>query len=221
VPRGRVATPARLPWRHAGVSEEGRDGEANGAGRTPACAGGTPVTTLGAWLQARRASVLERWFELVIASYPPESAAFLRGEKDRFANPIGATLRRELPALFDAVFGPGDAEEAHRAMAAVVRLRAVQQLAPAAAVSFVPLLKRAISQELGAEEGGRAAELLDLHARIDELTLAAVNELVECREQVYRLKAHEARAQVYSLLRRAGMLVEAGVADDGKGGGEE
>ncbi len=184
-------------------------------------AGGRPVTKLGTWLQQRRASVLERWFELVIATYPPESAAFLRGERDRFANPIGSTLRRELPALFDAVFGEGDGEEARRAVAAVIRLRAVQQLSPAAAVSFVPLLKRAISQELGAEEGARAAELLTLHAQIDELTLAAVNELVECREQVYRLKAQEARAQVHSLLRRAGMLVEAGVTDDGKGGGGE
>lgn len=177
--------------------------------------------TLSEWLQARRASLLDRWLDLVIASYPPESAAFLLGEKDRFANPIGATLRRELPTLFDAVRGAESGEEARRAVAAVIRLRAVQQLTPAAAVGFLPLLKRAISQELGAEEGALAEELLGLHARIDELTLTAVDELVECREQVYRLKAREARAQVSSLLRRAGMLVEAGGEDDWKGGREE
>lgn len=179
------------------------------------------MTALTIWLRERRASVLGRWIDLVIASYPAESAAFLGEEKDRFRNPIGTTLTRELAALFDAILAEGADDEAHQAMAAVVRMRAVQQLTPAAAVGFVPLFKRAVSQELGAEEAARAGELLRLYARVDEFTLQAVNELVECRELVYRLRAREARSQVYSLLRRAGMLELAEAEDDGKGGKEE
>jgi len=180
------------------------------------------VSALSAWLKERRVSVLDRWLDLVIATYPPESAAFLRGEKDRFRNPIGATLSRELGVLFDALVG-GDSigDEACHAVAAVVRMRAVQQLTPAAAVSFVPLFKRAVSEELGGEGAQRATDLLALFARVDELTLQAVNELVECREQVFRLRAREARSEVYSLLRRARLLEVVAAEDDGKGGREE
>lgn len=179
------------------------------------------MTALAAWLKERRASVLDRWLDLVIASYPPESAAFLRGEKDRFRNPIGATLTRELAVVLDALLAEAVGDEAGKAVAAVVRMRAVQQLAPATAVGFVPLFKRAVSEELGSEESARAEDLLRLYARVDELTLRAVEELVECREQVYRLRAREARSEVYSLLRRAGMLETIEAQDDGKGGREK
>lgn len=179
------------------------------------------MTALASWLAEHRASVLERWLDLVMASYPVESVAFLRGEKDRFRNPIGATLTRELGALLEALLASDGGEEARRAVAAVVRLRAVQQLSPATAISFVPLFKRAVRDELGEEAAGKAAELLDLFARVDEITLQAVDELVDCREQVFRLRAREARSQVYSLLRRAGLLELVDAADDLKGGREE
>ncbi len=179
------------------------------------------MSELAALLGQRRGRVLERWLDLVIATYPAQSAAFLRGEKDRFRNPIGATLTRELAVLFDALVDGNSGEEARQAVAAVVRMRAVQQLTPAAAVSFVPLFKRAVAEELGADGAQRAGELLTLYARVDELTLQAVNELVECREQVFRLRAREARSEVYSLLRRAGMLEAVRAEDDGKGGKEE
>lgn len=190
------------------------------ARRRAILAGVPEMNPLSAWLNERRGNVLDRWLDLVIASYPAESAAFLRGEKDRFRNPVGATLARELAVLLEALLGGND-DAARQAIAAVVRLRAVQQLTPAAAVSFVPLFKRAVSDELGADWGSRAAELLQLFARVDELTLQAVNELVECREQVFRLRAREARSQVYSLLQRAGMLEVVAADDDGKGGRKE
>ncbi len=203
------------------AEEEGRGEGAHRANRRTAGGGAPAVTALSVWLKERRASLLDRWLDLVIASYPAESAAFLRGEKDRFRNPIGATLARELAVLFDGLLDGSAGDEARQAVAALVRMRAVQQLTPAAAVAFVPLLKRAISDELGAEGSGRAGELLSLYARIDELTLKAVDELVECREQVFRLRAREARSEVYSLLRRAGMLEAVAAEDDGKGGREE
>jgi len=202
--------------------KELRGEDAHRANGRTAGRGATPVTALSSWLIERRANVLDRWLDLVIATYPAESAAFLRGEKDRFRNPIGATLSRELAVLFDALVGGNShGDEACQAVAAVVRMRAVQQLTPAAAVSFVPLFKRAVAEELGAEGADRAGELLTLYARVDELTLQAVNELVQCREHVFRLRAREARSQVYSLLRRAGLLDVVATDDDGKGGKEE
>lgn len=179
------------------------------------------MTALSGWLRAHRAEVLDRWLTLVLGTYPPESVTFLRGEKDRFRNPVGATLARELGALLDAVLAGNAREEGRQAVAAVVRLRAVQQLAPGVAVSFVPLLKRAVSEELGAEAAAWTGELLNLYAQVDELTLLAVDELVECREQVFRLRAREARSEVYSLLRRAGVLDVEKEANGEKGGREE
>ncbi len=41
-----------------------------------------------------RDEILERWIEGVIEGYPEETAKFLRSKSDRFANPVGAGLRR-------------------------------------------------------------------------------------------------------------------------------
>ena len=62
-------------------------------------------------------------------------------------------------------------------------------------------------------DGFLAAELLGLYARIDKLALQAFTVYVRCRERVYELRAREATARTYSLLKRAGALTEAQAAE--------
>lgn len=47
-------------------------------------------------LQERRKALEERWAELVFASYPQQSAPFLRQERDRFANLTCPLLRYQI-----------------------------------------------------------------------------------------------------------------------------
>jgi hypothetical protein len=161
----------------------------------------------------RRAAILERWHAAIVATYPEQSRAFLADPRDRFGNPVGATLHAGAAALLDGLLDGAPGAVLDQAIAAVVRLRAVQQFTPAQAVGFIFVLKRAIRDEAGAvgEPG-----LLELFERIDEAALRAFDLYAGCREQLLQLHAREARARVHSLLQRAGIVVE---MDDGESGG--
>jgi len=59
-------------------------------------AGEATVNGLLNVLQERRKALEERWAELVFASYPQQSAPFLRQERDRFANLTCPLLRYQI-----------------------------------------------------------------------------------------------------------------------------
>lgn len=146
----------------------------------------------------RREAVTQRWFEAVISSYPAETARFLKGQRDRFANPVGASLRRCLAELLDGLVEGRGAEELHEALDGVVRVRAVQDFTPAEALAFVPALKPILGRELG----GEPASLGVLQARLDDLLLAAVDHYVACREQVWEIRMNEVRNRSIKVLER-------------------
>ena len=160
-------------------------------------------------LRERQGAVAERWADLVFASYPGESVPFLRGEKDRFKNPLGATVRQEIAALLDGVLGDADIAALAAPIDAIVRLRAVQEFAPADALRFIFQLKQVV-REFAGVSGDTAAEALhDLDVRIDQVGLQAFSAYVRCRERIFEIRAREATARTYSLLKRAGLLVDA------------
>ena len=165
-------------------------------------------------LREKRGGLAQRWAELVFATYPAQSAPFLSREKDRFRNPLGATIRDELAAIVDVLLDGGGAEAVAGPLDAIVRVRAVQGFAPAEALGFVFQLKRAVAELVGRDAAAAAAaELLELHARIDELALQAFAIYVGCRERIFELRAREATARTYSLLKRAGALTQTDAAE--------
>jgi hypothetical protein len=135
--------------------------------------------------------LLEKWLERTLATYPPQTLRFLHGEKDRFRNPVGHTLREGLATLLDGVTGEMPPAEIRPALEGIVRLRAVQDFTPSQAVGFVYLLREILSEEL---EGGAAPAV---QKRIDELALLAFDLFMKCREEIFEIKAREARRQVY------------------------
>ena len=82
-------------------------------------------------LSARRTAIVDRWLERILATYPPETARFLRSESDRFANPVGQTLRDAIPPLVDALLhddGVLDADLVRAPLDRIVRLRPYRKL---------------------------------------------------------------------------------------------
>jgi hypothetical protein len=158
----------------------------------------------------RRGALADRWRELVLESYPPESVAFLRQEKDGFRNPVGATIRQAIDTLTGTLTG-GDAREGPTAaLDAIVRMRAVQNFTPSQTVGFVFLFRRALAEVLREELSGvQAGELIALFARLDDLALEAWDRYAACRDQIADLRAREATARTYALLKRAGLLADA------------
>ncbi len=146
-----------------------------------------------------------RWLDALFADYGEETAANWRRERDPFANPIGHTFTTEAPRLIEAVSGDGEFDSvAAAALEAIIRVRAVQDLAPSRAVAFVYMLRDVIRGELAAElaQGQHAVELAMVERRIERLALLAFDVYVRCREQVFRLRQDELKRSVASLLRR-------------------
>src|SRR5512137_138563 len=99
-------------------------------------------------LAAKRGSVLERWFEAVLATYPEDAARFLASGADPFANPVGHTVREGLGRLYDQLAASAPDGDLASAVDGIVRIRAVQELAPSAAVGFVYALKGILREAL-------------------------------------------------------------------------
>jgi len=150
----------------------------------------------------RRDEILTRWTEVVIEGYPEETSKFLRSQSDRFANPVGASLREGLAELLDGVLRGVEPDELSSALDRVIRVRAVQEFAPSAAVGFVFDLKDLL-REVTKNAGTDAAGTLDaLEDRIERLGLCAFDVYMRCREQMWAIRAQEIRNQSLGILER-------------------
>lgn len=155
------------------------------------------------WVAERRGELVRRWTEAVLDAYPSETGRFLREIRDPFRNPVGATLREALPAIFDGLAGLQPELEWEKALDRVVRLKAVQDGTATEALSFLLRLKGILREEArrsGTDETGRAA----LEDAVDGLLFRAFEAYVRCRERISEIKVQDANRRAYLLLRRFG-----------------
>lgn len=165
----------------------------------------------------RRDALLPRWTELFFAAHPLESPGFLRTQADPFANPVGRIVREALPVLYDAVAGNNaDPDTVRRALADLVRLRAVQDMPPAQAVGPLFLLKTLLREAVLPEalrqgsgnsgDSGTAAHLneyLAAESRVDSLGLMALDLYAGDREKVFNLRVEEIKRSQSQIVRWA------------------
>lgn len=170
-------------------------------------------------LVERRAEVLARWRDMILGAGSRAGAPFPVRAADPFHEPVPAAVARATEAILDLLAGTGPLDRASACLEELVRIRAVQDLKASDAVAFMPDLRRVLRDALGGalDRDVTAREALD--ARIDGLTLQAFDSFLGWRERIYELKAREAIASSYLLLRRA-RLAEAAPApaapvDDG------
>lgn len=149
--------------------------------------------------QTERTKMLARWFDRIVDGYPAETARFLRDQSDPFANPVGAALRDELAPIFDAILDDRDPSEVEPALDRIVRVRALQEMSPSKAVSFVLELKE-IFDEVADGASGEAKRIFD--SRVDQMLLTAFNVFSRCREQVYDIRVKEVRNRSLKVMER-------------------
>jgi hypothetical protein len=135
-------------------------------------------------------SILDRWIAQAIQSYPAAMHSRLRSEDDPFRNPVGHALKENLAALLRELFGEMNQTAIVSALDELIRIRAVQDFSPADALRFI-FDVRPIVRDLT----GKKDEALQI--RIDTLALAAFDFYMNCREQIFALRAKEihSRAQ--------------------------
>jgi hypothetical protein len=165
-------------------------------------------------LAEKRAALIEAWGDAVLNAYPEQTGRFLREVKDPFSNPVGATLRDNLPVVFDGLLGREPEPRTAEALDRIVRLRAVQDFTAGQAVGFVYLLKRVLRRDLADAARTDADGWERLDGELDDLAVRAFEAFVRCREKIFEIKADDARRRVFVLQRRFG---EAPSGPEGEG----
>jgi hypothetical protein len=159
--------------------------------------------SLGQLLSQERDSILRRWLELVAESHPTGTSPLVRG-KDQFTNPEAHIISRDTEALYGELLQNRlSSETVSSSLNNILRLRAVQDLTPSQAVSFVFLLKEAIADRLGGEIEKRQllGQWLEFESKIDKLASLAFDTYMQCRETICQLRVNEVKAQKESALR--------------------
>lgn len=174
------------------------------------------MMTFGKLLREHKDAIVRRWFEEVLASYPGDACAAFMRQKDRFANPVGHSLRVGTRLIFEALLDGMDAEgmddeKVRSYLREIIKIRSVQQFSASQAVSFVFQLKGGIRAELGKAvvDPRYSSALAEFERQIDRIALGAFDVFVECREQVCELRVNEAKRRVSWVMEK---LNERGVA---------
>ena len=157
-------------------------------------------------ISARRDAAIQKWTEAVFAMYPFETTGFIRTQRDQFANPVGHATRAAGEQIYDAVTGRDvDMEKVHASVAALIRIRAVQDLKPEQAVGVLYLYKSVLRELLLADmlAGGDVQGFLDMGDRLDTLCLMAFNLYLADREQVYAERVAQQRREASQIRRWA------------------
>lgn len=159
-------------------------------------------------LARNKNAIVKAWFDRIIASYPVDTAQFLAGQKDPFANPVGQTTLKNLDPLMDHILKATDPQSVRGLLDPIIRIRAIQDFTPAKAVGWIFDLKEIIREASGSLDLRHLKELGRLERHIDQLGLLAFDIYMQCREKIYDLKANEMKARTYSAFARAGLIKE-------------
>ncbi len=167
--------------------------------------------TLQDHILQRREAIARRWYQRILDSYPVQTARFLAREENPFQNPVGGTIAPAVGRLVELLAAPDPRPDLRDPLDEIVRIRAVQSFSAAEAVGFVLELKQVVRQELAAagdldlHADPLAGELVGFDDRVDRVVLQAFDLYMECREQLYALRAEEGRRRTAVLMRRYGM----------------
>jgi len=147
---------------------------------------------------------VREWIRKTMEAYPAESLAVLNRNKDRFANPLSYTISTNIDLLFQEFLKGIDPETTTPILDKIVRVRAVQDMAPSQGLSFIFDLKGVLRKMFEKETVGTdlEREFLIIEKSIDQLALFAFDIYVSCKEKLYQIRANENKNQTHMLIRR-------------------
>jgi len=161
-------------------------------------------------LSGKKSALLERWFDIVLETYPSDSSGFLKNKNRQFTNPVGYTIFQGLEDLLDELLQKRemDVEKVSSVLESIIRIRAVQDVTPSRALTFIFRLKNVLREELESAGSTPPEEIDALESRIDSMALISFDLFMKCREKIYDLKANELRNMTFRLLQKAKLVCE-------------
>lgn len=162
-------------------------------------------------------AIAEQWLQRILATYEPDTAAFFDRRKNEFANPVGHTLREGARGALACLLRDNDPVELCAQLEPMIKIRAVQDLTPGRAVSFVFLLKDVVREVL-ADELNDLEQLRALEAferQIDQMALYAFDVYTKSRDKLHQLRINDVKRRVSGLMRRMGIGLDDLDSDSG------
>jgi len=169
-------------------------------------------------LSERKEDLTEKWYDLILSSYPKETQEVWRSNKDQFTNPVGVTIKKVANELFDLILEWKSADDLAKSLEELIKIRTVQDFAPSKALSFVFLFKKLLRDEFMEElkSEGKLDELLAFEARIDNLGLIAFDIYTKNRDLIAQMRIDEIKRSHHMLLRRVNKIEDASARGAGQ-----
>jgi len=149
-------------------------------------------------LEEKKEQIVSRWLEAALSLYQRDASSLYARQKDRFANPVGHSLREGTLAIFEALVEDTDAEKIRQHLLEIIKIRAVQQFLASESLRFILTLKDIVREEtkdvLHNERDSQ--QCLDFERKIDRVVLTAFDVYAECREQVFEIRTKEMKRSV-------------------------
>jgi len=161
-------------------------------------------------LHEHRQALLDRWFDLIVKTYPGLSSIFLH-KKHRWGNPVGTNIEGAIAGLFDELLKDEAGADLPRLLDNVVRIRAVQDYSPSQGVAILLFVKHVVREKFAAEiADGRipVSEVLEFESRVDSMMLVAFDIYSKCRSQLFELRLEDFKRHFSGILRKKGITVD-------------
>ncbi len=170
-------------------------------------------------LQQNREKIFNQWFDATIHSYPEDTARIFGKSSNKFDNPVGSATRQSLEETLSLILDSFsdktsnkqadetsnkqiDEKAVQNALDSVIRIRAVQSFSASQAVGFVFELKTIVKSVIKHTVDDRFDHI------IDQVALAAFDRFMKCREDIFLLRANEAKRRIHRSFERAGLVTE-------------
>jgi hypothetical protein len=141
-----------------------------------------------------RKELLGLWLETFFETKPGAGLQARPDYGDRFTNPVYHTINEELPKIYDYIVDENLERDSYlAALKNIIRIRAVQDMKPSQAVSFLFRLKEIIFDSVGLRDADLAGRkrLAEYCDNIDDAVLDAMDIFMEMREKIFDIKIKE------------------------------
>lgn len=148
--------------------------------------------------------IAKKWIEGIYNTYSKNTSLFFAREKDKFANPVGHTLSKEINELLFELLEEKNPQKLTSCLNNIIRIRTIQDLLPSEAISFIFILKDIIQEELKNDlpDKKSMSELIKFFNLIDKLGLMAFDITLEYHKKISEIRVNEIKRKVSGLMRR-------------------
>lgn len=157
------------------------------------------------FLSQRQDSVSRRWCDMIMETYPDQTATIMKRRGDAFANPVGQTINTATTEIVAALVAGAAVADLQAPLERIIRIRSIQDFSPSQAIAFTLWLKDIIRAELGPRaEKTTLRELRELEGKLEDMVLLGFDIYVGCRERYFEVRISELKRSISSAMRRMG-----------------